>query len=312
MVRSLYDCPDVPMGPAGLRCRVVVATHPAGRRRAGWASTRAGVVYELFLTNLPQGAFTAADVVALYLHRGAFELRSPMKIRNKTRIAGALTRPGVKSAGRSSANGCGTSAWNWAISLHQAGAHDRVCSRPPAAAASRPPPHPRPRRGMGRQTRPCPGNRAASLDKTLLSSPMARCAVQPDSRFRARAAPRSGREPARGLCGQHPQLSPLSLARAVSMARAGHRQASPGERAVTSPGRRLLPLCSGGIGAVGTHRRACLHLVRANGWRSRWRLVALPAHPPQPVPLSRAQRAHCRLSWAERLTRNARPQPLVG
>jgi hypothetical protein len=30
-------------------------------------------VYELFLTNLPQDAFTAADVVALYLQRGAFE-----------------------------------------------------------------------------------------------------------------------------------------------------------------------------------------------------------------------------------------------
>ena len=35
--------------------------------------TRAGVVYELFFTNVPQQAFTAADVVELYLHRGAFE-----------------------------------------------------------------------------------------------------------------------------------------------------------------------------------------------------------------------------------------------
>jgi len=35
--------------------------------------TRAGVVYELFFTNLPQRAFTACDVVELYLHRGAFE-----------------------------------------------------------------------------------------------------------------------------------------------------------------------------------------------------------------------------------------------
>jgi hypothetical protein len=35
--------------------------------------TRAGVVYELFFTNLPQQAFTASDVVELYLHRGAFE-----------------------------------------------------------------------------------------------------------------------------------------------------------------------------------------------------------------------------------------------
>lgn len=35
--------------------------------------TRSDIVYELFLTHLPQDAFTAADVVALYLHRGAFE-----------------------------------------------------------------------------------------------------------------------------------------------------------------------------------------------------------------------------------------------
>ncbi|WP_242527266.1 hypothetical protein [Ktedonosporobacter rubrisoli] len=27
----------------------------------------------MFLTNLPREAFTAADVLALYLHRGAFE-----------------------------------------------------------------------------------------------------------------------------------------------------------------------------------------------------------------------------------------------
>ena len=27
-VRSLYDCPEVPVGPEGARCRVIVATHP--------------------------------------------------------------------------------------------------------------------------------------------------------------------------------------------------------------------------------------------------------------------------------------------
>jgi len=35
--------------------------------------TRAGIVYELFFTTLPQQGFTACDVVELYLHRGAFE-----------------------------------------------------------------------------------------------------------------------------------------------------------------------------------------------------------------------------------------------
>jgi hypothetical protein len=72
-VRTLYDCPEVTVGPGEQRCRVVVATHPAGPRKLRVGVERDGIVYELFLTTLPQGAFTAADVVALYLHRGAFE-----------------------------------------------------------------------------------------------------------------------------------------------------------------------------------------------------------------------------------------------
>ncbi len=73
MIRSLYDCPQVPVGSEGVRCRVVVATHRAGKKKSPVGVTRAGVVYELFFTNLPQQAFTASDVVELYLHRGAFE-----------------------------------------------------------------------------------------------------------------------------------------------------------------------------------------------------------------------------------------------
>jgi len=73
IVRSLYDCPEIPVGPEGMLCRVVVATHPAGKKKSPVGVTRAGIVYELFFTNLPQRAFTASDVVELYLHRGAFE-----------------------------------------------------------------------------------------------------------------------------------------------------------------------------------------------------------------------------------------------
>ncbi|GHO71251.1 hypothetical protein KSC_101430 [Ktedonobacter sp. SOSP1-52] len=73
MVRSLYDCPQIPVGPEGTPCRVIVATHPAGKKKSPVGVTRAGVVYELFFTNLPQHTFTTCDVVALYLHRGAFE-----------------------------------------------------------------------------------------------------------------------------------------------------------------------------------------------------------------------------------------------
>ena len=51
----------------------MVATHPAKETKSRVGVTRDGVVYELFYTTLPQNAFTASDVVALYLHRGAFE-----------------------------------------------------------------------------------------------------------------------------------------------------------------------------------------------------------------------------------------------
>ncbi len=73
MIRSLYDCPEVPVGSEGVLRRVVVATHQASNKKSPVGVTRAGVVYELFFTNLPQRAFTASDVVELYLHRGAFE-----------------------------------------------------------------------------------------------------------------------------------------------------------------------------------------------------------------------------------------------
>jgi hypothetical protein len=73
--RELYDCPDQRLDESGPLVRVIVATHPAPKkqkkRRVGLI--REGVVYELFWTNLPQSAFTAADIVSLYLHRGSFE-----------------------------------------------------------------------------------------------------------------------------------------------------------------------------------------------------------------------------------------------
>jgi hypothetical protein len=50
MVRALYDCPNLPLGPEGMRCRLVVATHPAGATKSRIGVTRSGVVYELALS----------------------------------------------------------------------------------------------------------------------------------------------------------------------------------------------------------------------------------------------------------------------
>ena len=73
LIRTLYDCPEVTVGTSGQRCRLVVATHPTGLTKPRIGVERDGLVYELVFTKLPQDAFTASDVVALYLHRGAFE-----------------------------------------------------------------------------------------------------------------------------------------------------------------------------------------------------------------------------------------------
>ena len=71
--RALFDFPDLNLSPTGPRTRVIVAARPASKTPVKVGTTRGENVYELFYTALPPGAFTPADVVALYLHRGAFE-----------------------------------------------------------------------------------------------------------------------------------------------------------------------------------------------------------------------------------------------
>ena len=53
--------------------RVVIATHGATSSPPTVGVERDGTVYELFVSTLPSPAFTASDVLDLYLHRGSFE-----------------------------------------------------------------------------------------------------------------------------------------------------------------------------------------------------------------------------------------------
>ena len=73
MYRALYDCPDIALTPTGPRVRLVVAAHPASSTSASIGKQRDGLVYELFVTHLPSPAFSPQDVLDLYLHRGSFE-----------------------------------------------------------------------------------------------------------------------------------------------------------------------------------------------------------------------------------------------
>lgn len=73
MTRALYDCPTVPLTPVGPEVRLVVATHDAMSSSRTVGVERDGMIYELFVSTLPSPAFTASDVLDLYLHRGSFE-----------------------------------------------------------------------------------------------------------------------------------------------------------------------------------------------------------------------------------------------
>jgi hypothetical protein len=73
MTRALYDCVSVPLTPTGPEVRLVVATHPGTSADPAVGVERDGIVYELFVSTLPSLAFTASDILELYLHRGSFE-----------------------------------------------------------------------------------------------------------------------------------------------------------------------------------------------------------------------------------------------
>ena len=71
--RALYDCASVPLTPAGPNVRLVIATHAGTSSSPAVGTQRDGMVYELFVSTLAFSAFTASDVLDLYLHRGSFE-----------------------------------------------------------------------------------------------------------------------------------------------------------------------------------------------------------------------------------------------
>lgn len=298
LVRQLYDCASMPVGPQGERFRVVVATHPAGQTKRRVGVTRKGIVYELFLTNLPQDAFTAADVVALYLHRGAFE--------NSLADEDVELDPDRWCSHAA----CGQEAWQivaqWAWNLRLELGHRlaptplRITEFAPAVS------EPTAQQGYGP---PVVGGawkagRFSGQDFTLQLDGTMRCpagnALFPCERrreqggslrivFAARIADCRAC-PKREHCQWH-----------------GHQTTKPRQMSVL-----LHPLKMGSAPLLWRdwprreHRRACMQLVRCQ------RLdVTLPPTPPAeppspPGPLSRAQRAHSRLSWVERLARNAR------
>jgi hypothetical protein len=73
MTRTLCEYRAVPLSPAGLVTRVIVATHPAISDPPVIGEQRAETVSEHLVSTLPSPAFSATDVMDLSLHRGSFE-----------------------------------------------------------------------------------------------------------------------------------------------------------------------------------------------------------------------------------------------
>jgi hypothetical protein len=304
--RALYDCPAVPIGAGGTPCRIIVATHPTSEKKSRVGRTREGVVYELFLTALPKPPFTAADVVALYLHRGAFEsaLADEDQEQDPDRWCSHAA--------------CGqecwqiVSQWVWNLRL-ELGHHlqpEPVRSTEFAPALTTPPaeanPSPAPAQGYG------PAAPGQSWKRDRFSG--RDFARQPDGTLRCPAgaplAPTEQRREADGSLrvvyeARIRDCRPCRLRERCQW----HGQAAKHPRRVSL---LLHPLAVASAPLLWrdwsrrTQRRACLELVRSQRVEVEVAPGPAPSPPAEAPLLSRPARAHWRLAWEERLARNAR------
>lgn len=302
LVRCLYDCPEVPVGPEKVHCRVVVASHPAGKTKSRIGVTREGVVYELFFTSLPQQGFTAADVVALYLHRGAFE----PALADEDQELDPDRWCSHAEAGQEAWQIVSQWLWNLRLELGHVLEPGSLRTTEFAPAVSESTAGQAPEQGYG------PPVVGGSWKAGCFAG--AAFALQPDGTVHCPAG--------KSLFACERRREAGGSLRIVYAARIadcrccplreqcqwhGHQTQKPRQMSIL-----LHPL---GVGTAPllwrdwgrrVHRRACMDLLRHQ--RSEVRLAApTTAHAaPAPALLSRAQRAHYRLSAAERLARNAR------
>jgi hypothetical protein len=282
---------------------VVVATHPAAKKKSPVGVTREGVVYELFFTNLPQQAFTATDVVELYLHRGAFEpvLSDEDQEIDPDRWCSHSTW------GQETWQIVVQWIWNVRLELgHQlhpdpirttefAPAHSEAKVQQPGTC------------GYGKPTVAVAFKvgRFSGQDFTLQSDGTLRCPANQKLFAHERRQEADGS--LRVVYGASIRsCRPCSLREQCQWN--GGATAKPRQVSVL-----LHPVTIGSASILWhdwgrrIHRRACIHLLR----HQRVEVLVEPGDVTPAVllaPLSRAKRAHYRLTWAQRLARNARPK----
>jgi hypothetical protein len=315
--RALFDFPHLQVTPASSPCRVIVATHPASSQAAAIGTTRDHLVYELFFTALPVGAFSAADVVQLYLHRGAFETVLADEDQEQDPDRWCSHAP------------CGQEVWQilsqwiWNLRLELGHAlHPTPMRTTEFASAAPSSPDPSP---LAQAATPCYG--PPTFAKTWKQGRLAGqdFVPQPDGTLRCPAD--------HPLYPQERRPERNGTLRVVYAARIGHCRACPLREhcqwhgtstkkprrvsAVLQPASEVPKLAQAPQSLAAPypilwgdwprrfHRREVVNLLRTQRVEVRADEGSLSAPPATPRPLSRAQRAHYRLSWAERLVRNA-------
>jgi hypothetical protein len=315
--RALFDVPDLVVTATGERSRVIVATHSASSTPAPVGVTREGVVYELFFTALPPVAFTSADVVDLYLGRGAFETTlcdeeqeqdpdrwcshtacgqevwqilsqwvwnvrlelghtlHPTAMRT-TEFAPAnpsAESPPVQPSAPTASYGLPTFASTWKLGHLQG--HDFTL--PPDGTLRCPTNHPL-----------YPQERRPERDGTLRVVYAARIGACRPCLLRSQCQwhGSSTKKPRRVSAVLHPIITIPMINEATKAQRAVH------------------PILWGDWQRR-FHRRELVKLLRCQQVDIRHPKTSPPAQSPPPHPLSRTQRAHWRLSWTQRLARNA-------
>ena len=305
MVRALYDWPDLPLGPEGMGCRLIVATHQAESAQSRIGVTRSGVVYELFVTQLPQSAFTASDVVALYLHRGAFEnaLADEDQEQDPDRWCSHT------ATGQEAWQIVAQWVWNLRLELgHQLHPDPvRTTEFAPALPPAQKEVHTQaPVQGYGSAevALPWKAGRFSGQDFPLQSDGTLRCPAGQSLVAHERRREADGS---------------LRVVYAASIRRCRPcpvRQQCQWNGSATAKPRQvsvlLHPLVVGSAPLLWQdwnrrhHRRACIQLLRQQHVEVQVGQGRSIAPTLSPAPLSRAQRAHYRLSWTERLACNAR------
>jgi hypothetical protein len=306
VVRSLYDCPAVPIGSEGVCCRVVVASHPAEKKKSPVGVTREGVVYELFFTNLPQQGFTACDVVELYLHRGAFE----PQLSDEDAEQDPDRWCSHSAWGQEAWQIISQWTWNRRLELGHQLQPDPLRTTEFAPALPSPSPHAAPASGYASPHvgLPWKAGRFSGQDFALQPDGTLRCPAE------QKLIPHEQRREADGSLrvvygASIRSCRPCPLREQCQWQ--GHDTAKPRQVSVL-----LHPLRVGPAPLLWrdwsrrVHRRACIQLVRHQHLEMSLSPPAV-SPPSGEVILSRAQRAHSRLSWQERLVRNARP-PTAG